>query len=157
MSKKTIPVLLQSDVTNLGITGSLVNVKAGYARNHLLPKNLAILATPNIIKQAQWRTEIRKQNAEKAKAVSLNTKLLLEKINNISFKKKIGKQDAIFGTVTEKEIAVWLSNILGTTIEKKQIELDEIKTTGNFSLQIKLDHQFIAIMELYIFPNIVIN
>lgn len=157
MSKKTIPVLLQSNVTNLGIAGNLVDVKAGYARNHLLPKKLAILATKNIIKQAEWRSEIRKQNAEKAKAISLNTKVLLEKINSISFKKKIGKQNAIFGTVTEKEIALWLTNILGTPIEKKQIELDEIKTTGNFSLKIKFNYQLIASMELYIFPNIVIN
>ena len=101
MVKKTVQVLLCQDVAKLGKNGSIEKVAIGYARNYLLPNKIAIKATHRIIKnvekQALINEEKLKQNLELAKL----KKVFIESIKKITIKKKVGKENLIFGSVSD--------------------------------------------------------
>nr|YP_010336807.1 ribosomal protein L9 [Stylonema alsidii]UNJ15213.1 ribosomal protein L9 [Stylonema alsidii] len=157
MVKQNVPVLLKTDITSLGKVGSLVKVKPGYARNYLIPQNLAVFATPKIIQHAASLFEAEQAKVRLAKEASESLRILLEQIQSITIKKTIGKNNAIFGTVTEKEVADLLSNLIKQSLDKKQIEIPEIKTTGNYFIQIKLNYNIQLSMKLYVLPTAILN
>nr|YP_010336609.1 ribosomal protein L9 [Rhodospora sordida]UNJ15015.1 ribosomal protein L9 [Rhodospora sordida] len=157
MSKTNITVLLKANIKRLGKNGALVKVKPGYARNYLVPKNLAIFATLGVIKQATRILESEQKKEVLAEKSIQDIKMFLEQVHKITFKKKIGKHSSIFGTVTEKEIATLLSQIIGRIIDKKQVEVSEIKTTGKYIVKIKLNYHMVVNLELYVLPTIVLN
>lgn len=152
MPKKNISILLKSDIKHLGKMGSLVSVKAGYARNYLFPKNLAVMVTPSIQKQANKILEIQQQKQQETEIQAKNLQHILEKLKVLILKKKIGKGDAIFGTVTEREIVQLLNQITGYDLEKKQIELPEIKAIGQYTINVKLNTNLIVSLDLHILP-----
>nr|YP_010336413.1 ribosomal protein L9 [Goniotrichopsis reniformis]UNJ14819.1 ribosomal protein L9 [Goniotrichopsis reniformis] len=156
MSKKNIPILLKSDVSNLGRSGSLIQVKPGYARNYLIPKDIAVFATPRIMKEAQLIFEAEEQKRIFAEQVIKDTCSLLEKVQGITIKKKIGKNDAIFGTVTAQEVANSLSKLSLVEIDKKQIEIPEIKTIGKYPIQIKFNYNLNSCIDLYVLPTAIL-
>jgi len=135
-------VLLQS-VRGLGDPGDIVNVKSGYARNYLIPKDIAIYATKTNINSIEKRIE-------KAKAIELerikNLQLIADKLNKVSlkFELKAGEEDKLFGSVTNQMIADSLLEA-GYTIERKDINIiDPIKTIGNHHVDIYLHKDVVA-------------
>ena len=130
-------VILLEDVKGSGKTGDVVKVSDGYARNLLIPKGLAVEATPQNIKQLEKKkaAEEKKFKEDKARAQEIAEKLLKE---GIVIKTKAGENGKIFGSITSKDIADAL-NALGYDIDKKKILLDApIKTTGVTEVMIKL-------------------
>ena len=130
-------VILLEDVKGSGKTGDVVKVSDGYARNLLIPKGLAVEATPQNIKQLEKKkaAEEKKFKEDKARAQEMAEKLLKE---GIVIKTKAGENGKIFGSITSKDIADAL-NALGYDIDKKKILLDApIKTTGVTEVMIKL-------------------
>lgn len=130
-------VILLEDVKGSGKTGDVVKVSDGYARNLLIPKGLAVEATPQNIKQLEKKkaSEEKKFKEDKARAQEMAEKLLKE---GIVIKTKAGENGKIFGSITSKDIADAL-NALGYDIDKKKILLDApIKTTGVTEVMIKL-------------------
>ena len=130
-------VILTDEVKGLGHRGDVVTVAAGYARNFLLPKELAYLATPGNVKrldQEKKRYDVRmakeKDQAEAiAKAVEGMTLVL---------KKKAGEHDALYGSVTSAELAEALA-AKGVTVDKRRIDLEEpIKRLGTHTVHVKL-------------------
>ena len=129
-------ILLQS-VRGLGGPGDIVNVKSGYARNYLIPKEIAVFATESNVIQIENRIEKAKE-IEAGRVESL--KGVAEKLDKLSlkFELKAGEEDKLFGSVTTQMISDSLSNE-GYTIERKDIDISEpIKTLGNHYVNIYL-------------------
>lgn len=128
-------VILKEDVHNLGQQGDVVEVKAGYARNYLMPQKLAILFTEQqqrSIEEAE-RAEARKLDREKDQIESILKKL---KSLNLSLKMKSEEDNKLFGSVTKLDIIKLLEES-GVKIDKKYIELTSpIKTLGEHTVNV---------------------
>jgi len=130
-------VILKEDVAKLGSRGDVVKVAEGYGRNFLLPKKLAIEATAAnraVIEQMK-AAAVRRQAREKGDAESLAKQLAGVEL---SFTRKTGEHDQLFGSVTSADIARELEN-KGLNIDRRKIQLDEpLKAIGDFHVSIKL-------------------
>jgi len=132
-------VILKSDVNKLGKAGALLEVSDGYARNFLLPKNLAIEATP--AKMNEWKNEQARLKAKDAKdhaeALELQKKLQGKAVNITG---KAGDNGKLFGSITAAQISEALETQHGVkNFDKRNIKLDEtVKNPGNFKFSLKL-------------------
>jgi large subunit ribosomal protein L9 len=136
-------VILREDVSNLGNRGDVVKVADGYGRNYLLPKQLAMEATPSnkaVIDQMK-AAAVRRSAKEKSEAEALVTQL-----NTVSlvFTRKVGEGDHLFGSVTSSDIAQELAG-KGYTVDRRKVQLDEpLKSTGEFHVPVKLHREVTA-------------
>ena len=136
-------IVLLQDVANLGKGGDFVVVKDGYARNYLIPRNLAVEATPSNIRAAERKKTMgvgKESRAEK------EARDLAERLNGLSLilVRKVGKGDRLFGSVTAKDLSERLAE-QGCDIDHKKIQLNEpIKNVGVFEVSIKLHHAVLA-------------
>ena len=127
-------VILQQDVKGQGKKGQLVNVSDGYARNFLLPKKLAVIATAENV-----NTMKQQEAAEKAEAEALSEKL---KGLTVKVSAKAGEGGRLFGAVTAKEISECLAEQHGLTIAKTKLVLEEpIKACGGYQIRAKLGYE----------------
>ncbi len=132
-------VILKKDVQNIGEVGDLVNVKDGYARNYLIPNELAEVATKGALAQRERNIARIKAKAEKLHQEALSAKEEIEKIEKITLSAKAGESGKLFGTITTKKLSEELLNKTGMEIDKKSIILDSpINHIGNFVMTIKL-------------------
>jgi large subunit ribosomal protein L9 len=132
-------VILKDNIENLGKKGDIVKVAPGYGRNYLLPKKLALQVTATNMKMIEMVQKSLRKGLEKEMKVYLS---LIEKLNAVAltFTRKAGEKDAIFGSVSVTDIREALVK-LGFDIEKKKILLDEpIKRLGNYTVPIKVFH-----------------
>lgn len=148
----TTTVLLHEDVDNLGGRGEIVKVKAGYARNFLLPRNLATLATKGNIKQVEQERAalLRKAAAEKATA-----ELQAEQMKDIalSFERKAGDEGVLYGSVTSMDIAEALQ-AKGYEIDRRRLVMKEaIKHTGETSVGLKLHREVVVTIPVTVTPE----
>ena len=130
-------VILREDVDKLGRTGEVVTVKDGYARNFLLPRGLAYLATDGNRRrlQAEQRQRDRRVAEEVSSARELATRL---ETVSLSFSMKAGEGDKLFGSVTAADIAERLA-AEGLTVDRKAVELENpIKALGVYKVPIRL-------------------
>ncbi|TAN42630.1 MAG: 50S ribosomal protein L9 [Nitrospirae bacterium] len=130
-------VILKSDVKDLGEMGSLVSVKDGFARNYLIPKNLAVEANEKNVKALEHE---RKKILEMARKVKAGAEELAAKISalSVTIKAKAGDEDKLFGSVTSMDIADALKG-QGVDIDKKKIVLDDpIKRLGAYTIPVKI-------------------
>ena len=140
-------VILRETIENLGRAGQVVKVADGYARNYLLPKRLAYLATPGNLKviEAERRSLLRKEARQKEDSEKLQQ--LLENVE-ITIRRKVGEHNTLYGSVTNSDIAEELEK-KGFQIEKRKIHMeDHIKTTGEFSIPIRLFNDVTAHIKL---------
>ena len=144
-------VILQQDVKGQGKKGELVNVSDGYARNFLLPKKLAVVATPEnltVMKQ-QEKSRLKKLEIDKAKATETAADLekVLVKIN------ARGGEDGgkLFGSITSKEISEELQKQHGIEVEKNKIVQDEpIKSFGSYEIKCKLGFEITGVIHVLV-------
>ena len=142
-------VILIGNVDNLGTRGQIVKVTAGYGRNHLLPKKLAVAATPQNRKWVeQQRQRFLKQEAhEKADAQELAG--LLGGLKLV-FTRKAGEQGTLFGSVTAMDIASDMAN-RGYNIDRRKIHLPSpVKTAGEHDVQVRLHREVTATLKVII-------
>lgn len=136
----TTNVLLREDIDNLGGRGEVVKVRAGYARNYLLPRGLALLATKGNVKQveAEKTALLKKVATEKATAEAQGEQM---KGIALTFERKAGDEGTLFGSVTSMDIAEALQ-AKGYEIDRKKITLKEaIKSTGEYTVPVKLHRE----------------
>ena len=130
-------VILRQSIENLGNPGDVVTVKAGYARNYLLPRGLAYEATPGNLK----RIAAERQRLDAAEGNRRDAaKDLAKRIEEVSltFSARVGDEGKLFGSITAADIAHQLE-AQGVLVEKRQIDLHEpIKTLGVFRVPIRL-------------------
>ncbi len=136
----TTNVLLREDVDNLGARGDIVKVKAGYARNYLLPRKLAVVATASNVKQieqeraALLRREARERNSAEGQAALLKT-------IQLTFERRVGEHGMLYGSVTSMDIAEALRS-KGFEVDRRRINLREaIKETGEFNVSVRLHRE----------------
>ena len=130
-------VILRETIDTLGRAGQVVKVADGYARNFLLPRKLAYVATPGNLKVIEFERQslIRKDAKQQDEAVKL--KEMLEKVELV-IRRKVGDQDTLFGSVTNSDVAEELEK-KGFTIEKRKIHMDDhIKKLGDFEIPVRL-------------------
>jgi len=133
-------LLLKEDVDNLGARGDLVKVKPGYGRNYLLPRGLAIQATPGNKRQIELRrkTILKKEAAERDTATQQAD--LLKEVT-LEFARKVGEHGILYGSVTSMDIAEALA-AKGYEIDRRRVLLKEpIKEPGEFEAPIKLHRE----------------
>jgi large subunit ribosomal protein L9 len=133
-------LLLKEDVDNLGARGELVKVKPGYGRNYLLPRGLAIQATPGNVKQIelQRKTLLKKEAVERDTATQQAT--LLKDVT-LEFARKVGEHGILYGSVTSMDIAEAFA-AKGYEIDRRRIQLkDPIKEPGEFEVAVKLHRE----------------
>jgi large subunit ribosomal protein L9 len=132
-------VILKQDVDNLGRKGDIVNVAPGFGRNYLIPRKLALEVTASNTRMVEIERQALKKKLEKER---LSYQDLIGKLNEatITFSRKAGEKDMIFGSVSASDIKEALDK-LGFDIEKKKILLEEpIKRLGNYTVPIKVFH-----------------
>lgn len=129
-------VILKEDVKSIGKKGTLVNVSDGYARNFLLPKGLAIEATAGALGEMKS-----KQDSERHR---LEQELILAKENaaklsgkTVKITAKAGQNGKLFGSVTSKEISEGIKSQYAIAIDKRKIEVADIKNFGTYEAEVK--------------------
>jgi len=142
-------IILQEDVDKLGHRGDVVTVKPGYARNFLLPKKLAVEATPGNMKALERiRAALAKKTATELEAAKKQAELLA--LVSLSFTRKTGENDQMFGSVTTGDIAEGLKSE-GFHIDKRQVQLaDPLKTLGDFPVTVKVFRDVTAEIKVHI-------
>ncbi len=133
-------VLLREDIDNLGARGEIVRVRAGYARNYLLPRKLAVRATAGNVKQieqeraALLRREATERAGAEAQAGQMNALRL-------AFERKVGEHGMLYGSVTSMDIQEALRE-RGYEFDRRKITLPEaIKETGEFTVKVRLHRE----------------
>ncbi len=143
-------VILQQDVKGQGKKGQLVEVSDGYARNFLLAKKLAVLATPENVNTMKQQEKARKaqEAAEKAEAEALSKKL---ETVTVKVAAKAGEGGRLFGAVTSKEISEALNAQFGLNIAKTKLVLDEpIKACGGYKIKAKLGYEVVGTVNVMV-------
>lgn len=134
-------VILLKDVEGLGKAGDLKDVANGYARNYLLPRQLAAGATPGLIANRSQRIAAEQRKLEKQ--TELNRQLA-ERIGQVSltFKAKVGTQGRLYGSITSQDIATALHDTENITIDRRVIDLSEpIRSLGTYNVPVKIAPQ----------------
>lgn len=142
-------VILKEDVAKLGSRGDVVKVAEGYGRNFLLPRKLAIEANTGnkkVIEQMR-AAAVRRSAKEKAQAEELSKQF--DGVS-VSFARRAGEQDQLFGSVTSGDLAEALEN-KGFNIDRRKIQLHEaLKTLGEFTVPVKLHKDVTAHLKVVI-------
>lgn len=135
-------ILLREDVEALGGRGEIVKVKAGYARNYLLPQGLATLATKGNVKQIeQERAALLKKAAEEKATAELQREQM--GVIELSFERRAGEGGTLFGSITSMDIAEALQ-AKGYEIDRKRIALRQpIKETGDYTVNVRLHREVV--------------
>ena len=132
-------VILKKDVQNLGEAGELVNVKDGYARNFLIPKNFAEIATEGALKNREQNLARIQAKQEKLHQEALAKAAEIEKLGQIELSAKAGESGKLFGTITTKKLCEELKEKANIEVDRKTVSLNApINKIGEFTMLIKL-------------------
>ena len=128
-------IILKKDVANLGDAGEVVEVKTGYALNYLVPQGFAAIGTPSAIKQHE--ETIRQRAHKEAKNIAeAQAKAAQLAAKPVQVAVKVGESGKLYGSVTSAQVAAALAE-LGFEVDKKNIEVPEIKELGEFEAKVK--------------------
>jgi large subunit ribosomal protein L9 len=142
-------VILRDDDQELGKAGDVIEVKDGYARNYLIPRNLAVRADASHMKQLEHERKVLRDRSEKHLK---GARKLADQINKTSctIPVKVGEEDRIFGSVTAIDIANSLS-AEGVEIDRKSIQMEEpIKSLGVFTVPVKIMSEVEAKLKVWV-------
>lgn len=140
-------VILKEDVKNLGVAGSIVNVADGFARNYLIPRNLAMEANTKNLKVLEQE---RKKIEEAARKARESAKEIANRLSSITvqIQAKAGEEGKLFGSITNADISEALKKE-GFDIDRKKIILDEpIKRIGAYTVSVKVHQDIIVPVNL---------
>ncbi len=142
-------VVLLADVKGHGKKGELCNVSDGYARNFLFPKKLAIEANAAAMNELKNREESKAHHIaeEKKAAEETAAKLNDKKVEIIA---KAGASGKLFGAVTAKEIAAEIKNKFGIEVDRRKMQVADIKQFGEYTAEIKLYNGIVAKMQVIV-------
>jgi len=134
-------VILQQDVKGQGKKGEMIEASEGYARNFLLPRKLAILATTDAINTMNLKEKARRAEEAAARQAAVEQGNAIKDIN-VKISAKGGKEGKLFGAITNKEIAEALLTQFKIDVNKQKIVLDEpIKAFGTYEVKAKLGYE----------------
>ena len=131
-------VVLLEDLPGKGRAGDIKEVNKGYAKNFLLPRGLAMVATPTVIKQGEARLEREKLegSVDRDKLVELAQQIEGREIN---LKARMGVGERLFGSITAADVAEELSRAIGSVIDKKKIDMEKpLHQAGSYEIGVRL-------------------
>ena len=131
-------VLLLKDIRRLGQAGEVKTVADGYARNYLLPRGLAVLATRGVVHRTEVQKAIEEQREER---VRTDSTALAERLSEtkLTFKVKAGERGRLYGSVTSGDIAEEFEKVTGHSVDKRKVLLDEpLRLLGTHRVAIRL-------------------
>ncbi len=132
-------VILKKDVQNLGEAGEIVNVKDGYARNFLLPQQMAEVATEGALKNREQNIARIHAKQEKLHQEALAIAEKIEKFGKLELSAKAGETGKLFGTITTKKLTEELAEKAGVEVDRKNVSLNApINKVGEYTMLIKL-------------------
>jgi large subunit ribosomal protein L9 len=145
-------VLLREDVDDLGARGEIVRVRAGYARNYLLPRNLAVEASAGNVKAIeQERAALLKKEAKERSTAEAQSDQM--RSLTLEFKRKAGEQGALYGSVTSMDLAEALKE-RGYEIDRHRIHLREpLKRLGEFKVPVRLHREVSIDLQVKVLPE----
>jgi large subunit ribosomal protein L9 len=145
-------VLLREDVDDLGARGEIVRVRAGYARNYLLPRNLAVEATAGNVKGIdQERAALLKKEAKERATAEGQSQQMSSLV--LEFKRKAGEQGALYGSVTSMDLAEALKE-RGYEIDRHRIHLREpLKRLGDYTVPVRLHREVTIELQVKVAPE----
>jgi large subunit ribosomal protein L9 len=142
-------VILRENVDGLGTIGDVVTVKAGYARNYLLPQGLASVADSRNVKELEHQKRQLARKLEKVTKDAEGVKARIEKVT-CEFTQRAGEEGKLFGSVTSMDLETKLQEA-GIEIPRKKIQLGEpIKSLGEHSVPVKLDAGVVAELKVVV-------
>jgi large subunit ribosomal protein L9 len=142
-------VILKDDIDKLGAAGDVVEVKPGYGRNYLIPRHLAVPATSAYLRGVELIKKQKELRDQKKLKQANAEKTALEAIS-ITASVQVGEEDRVFGSVTAQNIAELLA-AAGHPVDRRKIQLEEpIKELGLFTVPIKMAHDVIAEVKLWV-------
>ncbi|HLI51242.1 MAG TPA: 50S ribosomal protein L9 [Thermomicrobiaceae bacterium] len=131
-------VILSQDVPNVGEAGAIAEVKDGFARNYLIPKGFAAMATPGTLRVAQERLKAEQRRIEKEEQAQ---QALADRIDGtrIDLTARMGEQGRLYGSITAQDIADALSAQTGQEIDRRKVLLDDpIRAAGEHTVTVHL-------------------
>jgi large subunit ribosomal protein L9 len=145
-------VILREDIEKLGSRGAVVKVAAGYARNFLLPKRLAVPANESNRKIVEQEREAYLRREASAKSEAEGLAQLLSNVT-LTFRQRVGENNQLFGSVTAKDIADALE-AQKFHIDRRKIHLDEpIRTVGEFKVPVRLHRDVSTDVKVVVEPE----
>jgi large subunit ribosomal protein L9 len=134
-----VRVILREDVVNLGDAGDVVGVKAGYARNYLIPQGKALVATAAKVRQLEHERQV--IEARLAKDLK-DLKAVANRVNGtvVEVSANAGEGGKLFGSVTTQQIAELLA-LQGVTVDRRRIQTDPIRTVGEHTVDVRLHRE----------------
>lgn len=152
-AKKIRKIMLKEDVETLGKKGQLVHVKAGYFRNFLLPMGIAQIVTPEFLKEMRLENERIEAEKIRVKEEAQQLALIFETVGAFKVKRKAGKGKQIFGSVTAQDLVDIIKAQLQRDVDKKIVDIPEIRETGEYIAQLKLHPDVTARVRLNVYAN----
>ena len=131
-------VLLIQDVAGVGKAGEIKRVADGYGRNYLIPKGLAVLSQPGLVRQAEEQRQAREKSVIRETA---DARVLAERMAQmtLTFQAKAGEQEKLYGSITSGDIVEELAKLLGQEIDRRKVLLDQpIKQLGSHQVTVRL-------------------
>lgn len=148
----TTQVLLREEVENLGGRGDLVRVKAGYARNYLLPRKLAVQATASNMRQIEQERQALLRKAEQERAAAQGRAGEMGGLR-LNFERRVGEHGILYGSVTSMDIAEAL-RARGFEVDRRRIILREpIKEIGDFTVAVRLHREVTVEVPVIVTPE----
>lgn len=142
-------VILKEDVESLGKCGEVIEVKAGYGRNYLIPRNLAIAASKGNLRAIEQLRSQQQLRQAKIRRAAESIKARLEKAS-CTAEVNVGEEDKVFGSVTAQTIADLLAT-QGIEVDKKKIMLEEpLKALGVYTVPVKIAHEVTANLKVWV-------
>jgi large subunit ribosomal protein L9 len=148
-----LKVILADDVDNLGQRGDIVAVADGYARNFLIPKGKALIATKGALRQAQMMQRARQEREEKRKAEAASKVAVLAS-SPVYISARAGDGGRLFGSVTKSDVARGILEQLGEAVDRHDVVLDDpIRVLGTHQVEVKLHEEVNALVTVEVIAH----
>jgi large subunit ribosomal protein L9 len=146
-----VQVILKQNVDHLGQAGEVVRVKPGFARNFLLPRGLALVATGSNLKQVEHERRIALALADKQRKVAEGGAAMIQGLT-VEIRMQAGEGDKLFGSVTARDIVDALHS-QGVEVDRKRLEMpDAIKSLGEYEITAKFGSEVTAKFKVRVLP-----
>lgn len=150
-------VILLKNVKGLGEAGEIKNVSDGYARNYLIPRNLATVATEGAVAQAKELAAMRAKRSEVSRAEAEKLATAYQDLELV-FRARAGESGRLYGSITNADIAERLAEHIGEPVDRRKIELDEpIKKLGTSQVRVKLHPGVVMNVKVRVEPEVAEN
>ncbi|XP_004506080.1 large ribosomal subunit protein bL9c [Cicer arietinum] len=152
-TKKTRKIILKEDIVDVGKKGELLDVRVGYFRNFLFPSGKAQLVTPDILKEMKIEEERIEAEKRRVKEEAQQLALIFETVGAFKVKRKGGKGKQIFGSVTPQDLVDIIKAQLQREVDKRIVNLPEIRETGEYIAELKLHPDVTAKVKVNVLAN----